>query len=329
MSEATTRVVRIHETGGPEVLRFEEIPLPEPGPGEVLLRQEAAGLNFIDTYHRTGLYPAGDLPAVLGREAAGVVERIGDGVEGWRPGDRVAYVLDPGGYAERRTIRADRLIRLPDAIDATTAAGLLLKGLTAHFLLHRTYRVRPGDTILIHAAAGGVGSIAVRWAKRLGATVIGTVGTEEKARQAREAGCDHPVLYREVDFVEAVREITGGRMLPVVYDSVGRDTFLRSLDCLRPRGLMVSFGQSSGALEPFAVGTLAAKGSLYLTRPTLADYVRDPNERAAAARALFDAVADGAVRADVRHTYPLAEAERAHRDLEARRTSGSAVLLCG
>jgi NADPH2:quinone reductase len=321
-----THVIRIHETGGTDVLCWEEAEIGRPGPGEVLLRQTAIGLNFIDTYHRTGLYPV-ELPAVLGQEAAGVVEEIGSGVEGFEPGDRAAYPLHPGAYAEAVRIPADRLVRLPAAIDERTAAAVLLKGLTAHYLLRRTHRVRAGETILIHAAAGGVGLIACQWARHLGARVIGTVGTPEKAELARSHGCDHPVLYDREDFVERVREITGGRGVPVVYDSVGRATFAGSLDCLEPLGLMVSFGQSSGPVEPLQIGVLAQKGSLFLTRPTLGNYIARREELASAADELFEAVGGGAIRVEVGRTYPLEAAARAHDDLEARRTTGSTLLL--
>jgi len=322
-----TRAIRIHETGGPEVLRWEEVELGEPGPGEVRLRQTAVGLNFIDTYHRSGLYPLPSLPAVLGREAAGTVEAVGPGVAGLAVGNRVAYALEAGAYSEQRVIAADRVVRLPPEIDDRQAAAMMLKGLTAHYLLRRTYRVEPGDTVLIHAAAGGVGLIACQWAKRLGATVIGTVGSPEKAELARAHGCDHPILYREQDFVARVRELTGGRGVPVVYDSVGVTTFERSLDCLQPLGLMVSFGQSSGPIPPVNIGILSAKGSLYLTRPTLASYIAHREDLEAAAEELFEAVRSGAVSVRVGRTYPLRETAQAHRDLEGRKTTGSVVLL--
>ena len=320
-------VVRIHETGGAEELHYEAQPLAEPAPGEVRLRHTAIGLNFIDVYHRSGLYPLPELPAVLGREAAGVIEALGEGVTELRVGDRVAYPMLAGAYSDRRNAPADQLVPLPDAIDDRTAAAMMLKGLTAHYLLHRSYRVMPGDTILIHSAAGGVGLIACQWAKRLGATVIGTVGSEVKAKLAREHGCDHPVLYAREDLVARVHELTGGAGVPVVYDSVGRDTFDRSLACLRPLGMLVSFGQSSGPVPPFQIGRLAAGGSLSLTRPTLATFIARREELLAAARDLFEVVLSGAVRVEVRQSYRLAEAERAHRDLEGRRTSGSSVLL--
>jgi NADPH2:quinone reductase len=322
-----THAVRIHQTGGPEALVYEEVALGDPGAGEVRLRQTAIGLNFIDTYHRSGLYPVAELPAVLGREAAGVIEAVGPGVTEFEPGDRVAYPLSAGAYAAERLIKAEEIVRLPDSIEARRAAAMMLKGLTARYLLRRTYRVKPGDTILVHAAAGGVGSILCQWATWLGATVIGTVGTEEKAELAREHGCEHPIVYREGRFADEVKAITKGKGVPVVYDSVGRETFDESLDCLAPLGLMVSYGNASGPVEPLAIGKLAAKGSLFLTRPTLATYIARREDLVRAADDLFDVVAEGAVRVEVRQTYPLAETERAHRDLEARRTTGSTVLI--
>ncbi len=323
---ATTRAIRIHETGGPEVLRWEEVEVGSPGPGQVLLEHTAVGLNYIDTYHRSGLYPM-ELPGVLGREAAGTVRELGEGVSGLTEGQRVAYPMEAGSYAERRLIAADRLVPLPDGIDERTAAAMMLKGLTAHYLLRRSYTVKPGDTILFHAAAGGVGLIACQWARHLGATVIGTVGSPEKAELARAHGCHHTILYREEDFVERVRELTGGAGVPVVYDSVGKDTFDGSLDCLAPHGLLVSFGQASGAVPPFSINILAGKGSLYVTRPTLATFIARREELHAAAAELFERVLAGDIRIEVPQTYPLAEAERAHRDLEGRRTSGSTVLI--
>jgi len=320
------RVIRIHATGGPEVLRHEQVEVSNPGPGEVLLRQTAIGLNFIDTYHRTGLYPL-ELPAVLGREAAGVVEQVGPEVADFRVGDRAAYALYPGSYAEARVIPADRLVPLPAGVDERTAAAVLLKGLTAHYLLRRTRRVESGETVLIHAAAGGVGLIACQWAKHLGATVIGTVGTEQKAALARAHGCDHPLLYDEEDLVSRVRELTGGRGVPVVYDSVGQATFEGSLDCLAPLGMLVTFGQSSGAVPPLNLGLLAQKGSLFVTRPTLATYIAKRGDLLQASGELFDAIDAGAIRVEVRQTYPLADVARAHTDLESRKTTGSTLLL--
>ena len=320
--------VRMHKPGGPEVLRFEEIEVGEPGPGQVRLRQTAIGLNFIDVYQRTGLYPIANLPAAIGLEAAGVVEKIGPGVEGLKIGDRVAYGTGPlGAYAEARLIDAAKVVKLPSAIDDRTAAAIMLKGMTAHYLLRRTYEVKPGDTILIHAAAGGVGLIVCQWAKALGATVIGTVGSEEKAAEAKAHGCDYPILYRKEDFAERVREITKGAGVAVVYDSVGKDTFFKSLDCLRPIGTMVLFGQSSGPVPPIDLGILAQKGSLYVTRPSLMTYCAKRSDLEWAARDLFEVVGSGKVKIEINQAYPLKEAVQAHRDLEARKTTGSTLLL--
>jgi NADPH2:quinone reductase len=318
--------IRIHEHGGPEVMRWEEIQLGQPGAGEARIRQTAVGLNYVDVYNRTGLYP-GTLPMGLGSEAAGVVEAVGTGVTDLRPGDRVAYGMAPlGAYSEARLIPADRLLKLPDGIPYVSAAAMMLKGLTAQYLLRQTYEVRRGDTILCHAAAGGVGLVLCQWAKHLGATVIGTVSTDDKAKLACAHGCDHAIVYTREDFPERVLEITGGERLPVVYDSVGRDTFLKSLDCLAPRGLMVSFGNSSGPVEAFNLGILASKGSLYVTRPTLGTYGAKRANLVAMANELFDVVLTGAVKIEVHQTYPLRDAARAHRDLEARKTTGSTVL---
>ncbi len=324
-----TYAVRIHETGGPEVLRWEPIDVPGPGPGEALIRQTVAGLNFIDVYFRTGLYPAPSLPVTIGNEGAGVVEAVGDGVTEVAVGDRVVYCMNLGSYAQRRLVAAQQLVRIPDGISDEQAAAVMLKGCTVQYLVRRTYAVQPGETVLFHAAAGGCGLIACQWLKHLGATVIGTVGTREKAELAKAHGCDHPVVYTEESFVDRVRELTGGKGVPVVYDSVGRDTFNDSLDCLQPRGLMVSFGNASGAVEPFPPGVLAPKGSLYLTRPTLATYTATRAELEATAAELFDVVGRGVVRIEVNQTYALQDAARAHRDLEARRTTGSTVLLTG
>lgn len=320
--------IRFHEAGGPEVLRWEEVEVGAPASGQVLLRQTAVGLNFIDIYHRTGLYPVPGFPSGIGLEAAGVVEAVGPDVTELRPGDRVAYASPPiGAYAEVRLMPADRLVRLPDDIDDRTAAAMMLQGMTAQYLLRRTHRVTPGETILVHAAAGGVGLILCQWAKHLGATVIGTVGSEEKAALARAHGCDHPILYRTENVVDRVREITGGAGVPVVYDGVGKDTFASSLDCLAPLGLMVTFGSSSGPVPPVDVAVLSAKGSLFLTRPTLFTYTAKRADLLASATDLFDVVRRGAVRIAVNQTYPLREAAQAHRDLEDRRTTGSTVLL--
>jgi NADPH2:quinone reductase len=320
-------VIRIHEHGGPEVMKWEEVPLGQPGPGEVRIRQTAVGLNYADVYSRTGLYPA-PLPTGLGSEAAGVVEAVGLGVTDLKLGDRVAYGTGPiGSYAEARLIPANRLLKLPDAIADTTAAAMMLKGLTVQYLIRRTYAVKPGDTILCHAAAGGVGLILCQWAKHLGATVIGTVGSDDKAALAKARGCDHPIVYTREDFPKRVLEITGGRKVPVVYDSIGKDTFMRSLDCLAPLGLMVSFGNASGSVESFNLGVLASKGSLYVTRPTLNTYGAKRENLVAMANDLFDVVSTGAVKIEVNQTYPLKDAARAHRDLEARKTTGSTVLV--
>ena len=317
--------IRVHETGGPEALEWEEVEVGDPGPGQVKLRQEAAGLNFIDVYHRTGLYKQ-ELPFTPGTEGAGVVEAIGGNVTNVKVGDRVAYAGPIGGYAEERLIAADRLIKLPDGISTEQAAAAMLQGMTVHMLLRSVHRVQPGETILIHAAAGGVGLIVCQWAKALGATVIGTVSTDEKAELARAHGCDHPIVYTREDFVAEVDRITGGRKLPVVYDSVGRDTFMKSLDCLAPRGLMVSFGNSSGAVEPLSPLVLSQKGSLFLTRPTLFNYIAARDELEQAAAELFDMIASGKVRIEVTQRFPLKHAAEAHRALEARKTSGSTVL---
>jgi NADPH:quinone reductase len=328
MEVSMPKAIRIHETGGPEVLKWESIDLQPPGPGEVHLRQTAVGLNFIDIYHRTGLYPLGELPATPGMEGAGVVVSVGDGVTDLAPGDRVAYAgLPPGAYAEERLIPAHRLVRLPEDISDQQAAGMMLQGMTVQYLLRSTFRVKPKDTILLHAAAGGVGLIACQWAKHLGATVIGTVGSHEKADLAQAHGCDYPLLYREEDWVSRVQEITGGEGVDVVYDSIGRDTFMKSLDCLRPLGLLVSFGQASGPVDAFNPGVLAAKGSLFLTRPTLMTYTAERADLLASATELFDVVRSGKVRIEVKQTYPLAEAAQAHEDLAARKTTGSTVLL--
>ena len=319
--------IRVHETGGADVLRWESIEVGEPGPGEVRVRHTAVGLNFIDTYHRTGLYPL-PLPFVPGLEAAGVVEALGDAVEGLSVGDRVAYGAGPlGAYAEARLMPADKLVRIPPGVDDNTAAAMMLQGMTVEYLLRRTYRVREGDTILLHAAAGGVGLIACQWAKHLGATIVGTVGSDEKAELARAHGCDHPVVYTRESFVDRVKDLTGGRGVPVVYDSVGKDTFQDSLECLSPRGLMVTFGQSSGSVPPFDPGILSARGSLFLTRPTLMHYVATRADLESSASALFDVVAAGHVNVEVRQRFSLADAAEAHRALEGRRTTGSTVLV--
>jgi NADPH2:quinone reductase len=320
------RAIRIHQHGGPEVLRLEEVAVGDPGQGEARVRHTAIGVNFIDIYHRTGLYPL-PLPSGLGVEAAGVVEATGAGVAHVAAGDRVAYMASPGSYAEARLVPADRLVKLPDGLADATAAAIMLKGLTVRTLIRRTHPVKAGETVLVHAAAGGVGLIMVQWLKALGATVIGTVGSEAKAEIARRHGCDHVIVYTREDFAKRVREITGGAGVPVVYDSVGKATFEGSLDALAPLGLMVSFGNASGAVPPFDIGTLAKKGSLFLTRPTIFTYVarRDDLERAAAE--VFEALASGKVRVEIGGTWPLAEAAEAQRALAARETTGSLVLV--
>jgi NADPH:quinone reductase len=317
--------IRVHETGGPEVLRWEEVQVGEPGEGQVRIRQEAAGLNFIDVYHRTGLYRQ-ELPFTPGVEGAGIVDAVGPGVTGLKVGDRVAYAGPVGGYAEVRLIAADRLVKLPDVISSEQAAAMMLQGLTAHMLVRQVHPVQSGETILVHAAAGGVGLILCQWAKALGATVIGTVGSDEKAELARAHGCDHPIVYTRQDFVAEVERITGGAKVPVVYDGVGRDTFMKSLDCLARRGMMVSFGNASGPVDPFPATLLAQKGSLFLTRPTLYDYVIKREELEQSAAELFDVVASGKVKIEVKQRFALRDAAEAHRALEARETSGSTVL---
>lgn len=321
-----TKAIRIHETGGPEVLTYEDVDIGGVGAGQMRLKQTVIGLNFIDVYQRTGMYPIGDLPKTLGMEAAGVIEEVGDGVEDFAIGDRVAYAMGLGSYAEERVWGTDRLVKLPDGIDDQTAAAMMLQGMTAYYLLNRAYRVKSGDTILFYAAAGGVGLIACQWAKHLGATVIGCVGSEEKAELARANGCDHPILYRDENVPERVKEITGGEGVPVVYDSVGKDSFEDSLDCLRPFGLMVSFGSASGPVEPFNIAALGPKGSLHLTRQTLGTHTATRELLDECAGALFDVVGGGQVKINVNQTYPLAETAQAHRDLEARKTTGSTVL---
>lgn len=319
--------IRIHATGGPEVLRWEEVPVPHPQTGEALIRHTAVGLNFIDTYHRSGLYPL-PLPSGLGLEAAGVVEEVGEGVTEVTPGQRVAYAGGPpGAYAERRVIPAHRLVPLPDSIDDATAAAVMVKGLTAWFLLRRTHLLCEGETILFHAAAGGVGLLACQWAASLGATVIGTVGSEAKEELARSNGCRHVLVSGRDEVPRRVRELTGGRGVRVVYDSVGRATWDSSLDCLAPLGLMVSFGNASGPVPPFSPLLLAEKGSLFLTRPTLMTYTAARADLLAGAAELFAALGEGRVRLHLHRTYPLGEAAGAHRDLEGRRTVGSSVLL--
>ena len=322
-----THAVRIHEFGGPEVLKWEEVDVPSPGSGEAVVRQIAAGLNYIDIYHRTGLYPVPAMPAIIGSEGAGVVEAVGDNVREVDVGDRVAYCMSIGSYTQRRLVPSRLLVRLPGDVTDEQAAAMMLKGCTVQYLLRRTYPLVSGQTILFHAAAGGCGLIACQWAKHLGVTVIGTVGTPAKAELARAHGCDHVIVYTEEDFVTRVKELTDGVGVPVVYDSVGQETFMGSLDCLQPRGLLVSFGSASGAVEPFSPSILAPKGSLYLTRPTLATYTRTREELEETTRELFEVVSQGIVKVAVNQTYALKDAARAHRDLEGRKTTGSTVLL--
>lgn len=319
--------IRIHANGGPEVMKWEEVEVGDPGPGQIRIKTSAAGLNYIDTYHRSGLYKL-PLPLILGQEGAGSVTAVGAGVTDIKPGDRVAYASSPlGSYSEERLMQADRCVVLPAGITDQQAAGMMLKGMTAEYLLRRTYKVQPGETILFHAAAGGVGLIFGQWAKALGATVIGTVGSDDKAKLARAHGYDHIINYRTENFVERVKELTKGEGVPVVYDGVGKDTWDGSLDCLRPFGLMVSFGNASGAVPPFAIGTLATKGSLYVTRPTLVTYTAKRTDLVASANALFDVVKSGKVKIETPQTYALKDAAKAHADLEARKTTGSTLLL--
>ncbi len=322
------KAIVVAKTGGPEVLDFKEVDVPAPGPGQVLVRHRAIGLNFVEIYFRAGVYPAPSMPFTPGSEAAGVIEALGPGVTEFKVGDRVAYAGGPlGAYAEARVMPARVLVKLPDAIDEITAAATMLKGMTAHFLIHATRPIRPGETILVHAAAGGVGQILCQWAAHLGATVIGTVGNDDKARLAAAHGCAHTIVYSREDFVARVKEITGGTLVPVVYDSVGEATFMKSLDCLSPRGMMVSYGQASGIVPPFSVNLLSAKGSLYLTRPTLQTYTAKREELVERAQALFDALARGVVRCAAPRRFALADAAAAHRALGERQTTGSSVLI--
>ncbi len=326
-----TKALRIHKTGGPEVFVWEDVEVGPPGPKEARLRHTAIGVNYVDTYHRAGVphpWPLPPLPAVIGFEGVGVVEEVGAEVTEVAVGARVAYALPPlGAYAQLRNIPARRLIALPEALDDVQAAGMMLKGLTAQYLLRQTYRVQPGDTVLIHAAAGGIGLILCQWAKHLGATVIGTVGSDEKAEQARAHGCDHAIVYTREDFLPKVREITGGKGVPVVYESVGKDTFKRSIDCLRPLGILASFGHASGPPPPVDVIELGAKGALFVTRPTIMAYMRPRAAMLASAEELFEVVLSGAVKIEVNQTYPLKDGAEAHRAIGERRTTGSTVLL--
>jgi NADPH2:quinone reductase len=320
------KAVRFHAQGGPEVLRYEDVSVGEPGPGQARLRHTAIGVNFLDTYQRSGLYPV-QLPMTAGNEAAGVVEAVGPGVTGLAPGDRVAYTGLPGAYAEARLAPADRLVQLPPGLGGEQAASMMLKGLTVHYLIHATYPVRKGETVLWHAAAGGVGLIACQWLKSLGVTVIGTAGSDEKTALALGHGATHVVNYSREDFVERVKSLTGGAKVPVVFDSVGKATWEGSLDCLRPRGTMVSFGNASGPVPPVDIIVLSTKGSLYLTRPTLKTYIASRADLLERSNALFDVVMSGTVKIETTARYALADAAQAHRDLEARRTTGSVVLV--
>jgi NADPH2:quinone reductase len=326
MEVLMVQAIRFAKTGGPEVLEWQQVEIGKPGPGQVRLKHTAVGLNYIDTYQRSGLYPM-PMPSGLGSEAAGIIEEIGPGVSGLKPGDRVAYAGGPlGAYSEARVMPADRLVPVPAAITDQQAAAMMLKGMTAWYLIRRTHPVKRGETILIHAAAGGVGLIVCQWAKHLGATVIGTVGDDEKAALAKAHGCDHPINYRKDDFVARVSDLTAGKKLPVVYDSVGKDTFYKSLDCLAPLGLMVSFGQSSGAIGPVDIGILSGKGSLFLTRPTLNTYTATREDLLSAANELFEVVEKGVIKLAINQTYPLRDAAQAHRDLQDRKTTGSTVF---
>ncbi len=322
-----TRAIRIHQTGGPEVMKWEEVEVGRPGAGEVRVRNTAVGLNYIDVYHRAGVYPLSGFPLVLGREGAGVVEGVGAGVTAVKPGDRVGYVDPMGSYAEARLMPAKRLVKLPEGVSEKTAAAVMLKGITAQYLIRSTYRVQSGETILVHAAAGGVGLLLCQWARHLGAMVIGTVGSEAKAELARSNGCHHAIVYTKENFVERVKQITYGAGVPVVYDSVGKDTFDGSLDCLRPLGTLVSFGQASGKIPPFDVAILQAKGSLFLTRPTMVHYVAKDADLQQRSADVFDVILKGVVKVEVKQEYALKDAAQAHRDLEARKTIGSTVLI--
>ncbi|WP_420961780.1 quinone oxidoreductase family protein [Brucella sp. IR073] len=322
-----THAIRVHKVGGPGVLAYETVEVGEPGPGEAKIRQEAIGLNFIDVYFRTGLYKAPSLPFTPGNEGAGIVVSVGPGVTNVKPGDRVAYVATLGAYAGERIVPADRLVIVPDAIDLRTAASVMLKGMTAQYLLRRTFPVKKGDTILFHAAAGGVGLIAGQWAKHLGATVIGTASSPEKIELAKAHGYDHVINYRTENFVSQVKELTGGQGVDVVYDSVGKDTFPASLDVLNPFGMFVSFGQSSGSIPPFDIALLQQKGSLFATRPSLNTYIAKREDLEASAKDLFSVIESGAVLVKINQTYPLQNADQAHIDLEGRKTTGTTVLI--
>jgi NADPH2:quinone reductase len=318
--------IRVHQTGGPEVLTWESVDVAAPGPGQVRLKQHAVGVNYIDTYQRSGLYKL-PMPLIPGNEGAGEVVAVGPGVTEFKVGDRGAYAGAVGGYAEERLLPADRLVKLPDSIDYKTGAAMMLQGMTVRYLLRQTYKAGPGTTMLLHAAAGGIGLIAAQWAKHLGATIIGTAGSEDKAKLAKDAGCTHVINYKTEDFVKRTKELTGGQGVDVVYDGVGKDTYPASLDCLKPLGLFVSFGNASGAVQNFDLLALMTKGSLYATRPTLQTYVAKREDLIANAAELFDVVSKGAVKINANHAYPLKDAAQAHRDLEGRKTTGSIVLL--
>ena len=322
-----TKAIQIHQTGGPEVLKWEDITVGDPGSGQVRLKQTACGLNYIDVYGRTGLYPVAGFPAVLGMEAAGIVEALGDGVEHLAVGDRVAYAMQIGAYAESRLIDADKLVKIPEDITDQTAAAMMLKGLTAHYLLFRTYPVKKGDTILVYAAAGGVGLILCQWAKLLGATVIGCVGSDEKAALAKANGCDHTILYRSEDIPTRVRELTAGKGVAAAYDSIGKATFAASLDSLQPFGVLATYGNASGPVDPFSPGILAPKGSLYVTRPTLGTHISTRALLEEGANRLFQVVASGDVSIHINQNFSLADCAKAHQALEARNTTGSTVLV--
>ena len=321
-----TKAVRFHKTGGPEVLQLDEVQVGEPGQGQARIRHTAIGVNFVDTYQRSGLYPM-QLPQTAGNEGAGVVEAVGPGVTLVKPGDRVAYTGQVGSYCGQRLLQADRLVKIPEGISDEQAASMMLKGMTVQYLIHRTYPVKAGDTVLWHAAAGGVGMIACQWLKALGATVIGTVGSEEKAKLAKAHGAHHVINYSTENFLARVKEITGGKGVPVVYDSVGKTTWEGSLDCLRPLGMWVTFGNASGPVPPFNTLMLAQKGSLFLTRPTLATYTASRSDLEMTSRSLFDIVKSGKVKIEISARYKLADAAQAHRDLEGRKTTGSVILL--
>ena len=320
--------VRVHKTGGPEVLTYEDIPSPTPGPGQIKIKNHASGINFIDTYFRSGLYPSPvGMPFVAGNEGAGEVIAVGSGVTDVKVGDRVGYVSALGAYAAERVMPADRAVKLPDKISYEQAAAMMLKGMTVEYLLRRTYKVQKGDNVLIHAAAGGIGLIACQWANHLGANVIGTVGSKDKAELAKKNGAHHVILYRDEDFVAKVKEITGGKLCEVVYDGVGKATFPASLDCIKPLGMFVSFGSSSGPIDAFNINVLQTKGSLFATRPTLTTYAAKREDLLKIANGLFEVVASGAVKIPVNQKYPLKDAQQAHRDLEGRKTTGASILL--